>query len=111
MAEHGEAGCQISGSPRQEPEADIRVIRLPGKRLGVAVGLLARRKEAMLLPGDNDGAERRLVPKLGLRGQGVGGALRSRWAAELDHDAAPSVSASRRRRRGLGERITKGASA
>jgi len=74
MAEHGEVGCQISGSPRQEPEADIRVIRLPGKRLGVAAGLLARCFHANQTFVDlfaDEGDRSRALPRMfaaGLRG-------------------------------------------
>jgi ribosomal protein S18 acetylase RimI-like enzyme len=42
MAEPDEAVRRVSGDPREETKADVRVIRLPGERLGDAAGLLAR---------------------------------------------------------------------
>jgi GNAT superfamily N-acetyltransferase len=67
MAEPDEAVRRVSGDPREETKADVRVIRLPGERLGEAAGLLARCFHANptfadLFPAD--GARSRGLPRV-----------------------------------------------
>ncbi len=42
MVENGEAGRQVSGDRQKGTKAEVRVIGLPGNRLGEAAGVLAR---------------------------------------------------------------------
>jgi hypothetical protein len=67
MVEPDEAVQQVSGDPREETKVNVRVIRLPGERLGEAAGLLARcfhanANFADLFPAD--GARSRTLPRM-----------------------------------------------